>query len=210
MKTSQQAVTILLALCAGAAHAQLYKWVGPDGKVTYSDTPPPAATKAEARPVPVAGASAGSALSELPFELAQAARNHPVVLYTTSNCTPCDDGRKLLNERGIPFREKTVTNNDDINAMRAAGGDTNLPLLTIGRKSERGYQANAWNDALTVAGYPATSRLPRSYRNPAAEPAAPRPEPAQAKKEEPAPAPQPAAASDVPPAIGNAPPGFRF
>ncbi|HVL74773.1 MAG TPA: glutaredoxin family protein [Noviherbaspirillum sp.] len=208
MKHLQPLLPVLLVLCAGAAHAQLYKWVGPDGKVTYSDVPPPAGAKAEARAAP---AATGGAASDLPYELAQAARNHPVVLYTTADCLPCDDGRKLLNARGIPFRERTVTSNEDIAQVRQLGGDTNLPLLTVGRARERGYEPNAWNNALTIAGYPAASRLPRNYRQPAPEPAAPRVEPVAPKQEEPAAAPAPATPpTELPPATGNAPPGFRF
>jgi glutaredoxin len=209
MKIVLQALPVLLVLCAGSAQAQLYKWVGPDGKITYSDTPPPAAAaRVETRPAP----AMGNAAAELPYELAQAARNHPVALYTTPNCTPCDNGRKLLVERGVPFREKTVISNEDVQQLRKAGGDTNLPLLTVGRTLERGFQLNTWNNILTVAGYPATSRLPRNHRNPAPEPAAPRPEAAQAKQDQPeaAQAEAPQSATELPPAIGNAPPGFRF
>lgn len=208
MKVLLHALPFVLVLCAGAAQAQLYKWVGPDGKITYSDTPPPpAAAHVETRPLATA---TGSAV-ELPYEVAQAVRNHPVVLYTTPNCTPCDSGRKLLTERGIPFNEKTVISNEDVQQLRAAGGDTNLPLLTIGRARERGFEANGWNNALTIAGYPSASRLPRGYRNAAPEPAAPRAEPAQAKQE-PTPAPMETSQSptELPPAVGNAPPGFRF
>ena len=40
----RQALIFLMALMlAGAAHAQLYKWVDTDGKVRYGDSPPPGA-----------------------------------------------------------------------------------------------------------------------------------------------------------------------
>lgn len=210
MKRVLQSWPILLLLCAASTstHAQLYKWVGPDGKVTYSDAPPPpAVSSVESRALPSGGASTAN----LPFELAEAVKNYPVTLYTTSNCAPCDEGRTLLSQRGIPFTEKTVNTNDDVARLREVGGDGQLPFLTIGRSRERGYAAGSWNGALTAAGYPQTSRLPKSYRNPAAEAAAPAPKPATAKREEPS---EQAAgsppASDVPPATGNAPPGFRF
>ena len=51
------AVAILLATATVAA--QVYKWVDKDGKVQYSDTPPPAsATKTEAKKVDTAPAAA--------------------------------------------------------------------------------------------------------------------------------------------------------
>lgn len=199
--------SLLLTLCATAAHAQLYKSVGPNGKVTYSDTPPASASKVETKALAIGDTNA----SDFPFEVAEAVKSHPVTLYTTRNCIPCDDGRKLLTERGVPFTEKTVNNNEDIAQFRKVSGDSNLPLLIIGRSKERGYDASAWNSALTSAGYPTSNKLPKTYRNPSAEAAAPTPKPAaNAKQEGATQAPAKPAATELPPAIGNAPPGFRF
>lgn len=213
MKRLLQSGSVLMLLCAATAHAQLYKWVGPDGKVSYSDVPPPkTAAKVETKAL----AGGASAFGDLPFDVAAAARSHPVTLYTTRNCPACDDGRKLLSERGIPFQEKTVSSNEDIAHFKQAGGDGNLPMLTVGRNKETGFEAGAWNGALSAAGYPETSRLPRSYRNPSPVAAAPAPQAVSAAKAGAAeqPAGQSSAtqssATELPPAIGNAPPGFRF
>lgn len=210
MKRGLQACAVLLLLCAASAHAQLYKWTGPDGKVTYGDTPPSSsAVRVETKPV----APDAADTADLPYELAQAVRNHPVTLYTTKDCIACDDGRRLLVARGIPFAEKTVTSNEDAVHLRQAGGDSKLPLLTIGRSRQSGFYPDAWNSALTTAGYPETSRLPKTYRNPPPVAAAPSPKPATAKQPVAADnkkAPARPAASEPLPAAGNAPPGFRF
>ena len=209
MKRALLSIPILFLLCSAAAHAQLYKWTGPDGKVTYSDTPPPAAARqVETKPV-TGGSTVGAGL---PFELAQVMKNHPVTLYTTRDCVPCDDGRKLLAQRGIPFNEKTVNTNDDILQFRQVAGDSQLPVLTVGRSKERGFDASAWHTALTSAGYPETSRLPRTYQNPPAQAAAPKSEPVAEEPTERTAESRPATppATELPPAAGNAPPGFRF
>ncbi|HYD97532.1 MAG TPA: glutaredoxin family protein [Noviherbaspirillum sp.] len=209
MKRVLQSCSLLVLLCAATAHAQLYKWVGPDGKVTYSDVPP---TKSAARVETKSLTTDGVSTSDLPFEVAEAMRNQPVTLYTGKNCPPCEEGRKLLSERGIPFAEKTVSSNEDIAQFRQAGGDNQLPLLVVGRNKERGYEFGAWNRLLSSAGYPETSRLPKSYRNPPAQAAAPQAA-APEKQESTAPADRAAAlprATDLPPPTGNAPPGFRF
>lgn len=207
--------SVLLLLCAASAHAELYKWVGPDGKVTYSDTPPP---KAAARVETKSNTPGATDTTGLPYELAQAVKNHPVTLYTGKDCAACDEGRKLLSGRGIPFTEKTVTSDEDAKQLRQAGGDGTLPLLTIGRAKEIGFEAGAWNRSLTVGGYPETSKLPKNYRNPVATAAAPAPRPAvprpavprQQVADESRRVTAESAATDLPPAIGNAPPGFRF
>lgn len=206
MKTIHSFLFFALCTASAASYAQLYKWVGPDGKITYSDVPPPASAKT-VETKSVAGSGSGSA--NLPFELAQAAKNHPVTLYTGEKCSPCDAGRSLLKARGIPFSEKTVSSNADIERLRQAGSDT-LPLLTVGRTKQNGFEQAAWEAALTAAGYPASNKLPKSYRYPQAEAAAPVAKPMQAShpsKDLPA---EDARAEDLPPPTGNAPPGFRF
>lgn len=192
-----------LLLLSLNAHAQLYKWVGQDGKVTYSDTPPPASVKkVEEKAI----SSAGPATSSLPFELASAVKANPVTLYTTSKCSGCDSGRALLNARGIPYTEKTVNSNEDIARLQQVGGDKQLPFLTVGRNKQSGFEADAWNTMLSGAAYPEASQLPASYRNPPPQAAAPK-KAAETRAEA-------APAHDTPgdslPAAGNAPPGFRF
>lgn len=197
---------LLSLLVSASAHAQLYKSVGPDGKITYSDAPPAKAAKVEQKNLAPA-----SVTTQFPYELADAARKHPVTLYTAVNCSACDSGRNALNARGIPFTEKTVQTNDDIARLKQAGGDRELPLLTVGSKKETGFESEAWTRTLSAAGYPVNSQLPRTYRNPAPQPAAPVAAPAASNTTEPASAQETAGRStDRPAAAGNAPPGFRF
>jgi glutaredoxin len=198
-------LSLLFLLGAASAHAQLYKWVGPDGKVTYSDTLPPAsARQVETKPVNAGGGNT----TDLPYELSEAVKNNPVTLYTTAKCGACDEGRQLLAARGIPFSEKTVNTDEDVSKLRQVSGATQLPVLIVGRNKQNRFEANAWGGALTAAGYPETSKLPKTYRNASAEAAAPVVKATALKQ----PGSQSATgpADDLPPAIGNAPPGFRF
>jgi glutaredoxin len=212
MKRPIRLLPVALLCCTALAHAQLYKSVGPDGRVTYSDTPPAAAKQVETRPLPSGAVSA----APLPYELAQVAKAQPVTLFTGDKCAPCDAARSFLAARGVPYTEKTVTSNEDIAALRSAGGDAQLPFLTIGRSKEKGYEEGAWNTALDAAGYPKASQLPVNWRNPAPQSAAPMlvraPKAAEAAGNAPAQnAPSGSgAATEAPPATGKAPPGFRF
>ena len=154
----------------------------------------------------------GSDGADLPYALAEAVKNHPVTLYTTANCDACDTGRKLLNTRGVPFSEKTVSSNDDLARLKQAGGDAHLPFLTVGRNKQQGFESDAWNNLLTIAGYPDANMLPKTYRNPQASSAAPKA--VTSKLEKPANGETSTTAKpnnvELPPATGNAPPGFRF
>ena len=193
-------------LASTGAQAELYKSIGPDGKVTYSDTPPASGTVIDKKSL--ASSSDGSE-GELPYELAQAKKDSPVTLDTSDKCIPCDDGRKLLNNRGIPFSEKTVASNNDIARLKEISGDSQLPLLLIGRSKQSGFEAGAWNAALSVAGYPQNNQLPKTYRNGQTTAAAPTATPAKASAAT-AGAPNNASSGTPLPAAGNAPPGFRF
>jgi glutaredoxin len=187
---------------------QLYRIVGADGKVTYADQPPPAAAKAKVTTgAGKAGTSAANNLA-LPLELRTAAGKFAVTIYTGKDCAPCSTGRTLLIARGIPFTEKTVESNDDIDALRRLTGESSLPVATIGGQMLKGYSEQDWTQYLDAAGYPASSKLPASYRNPAPVPLvakAPAPAPVAAAAPAPAPAPEAAPA----PAPAN-PAGIRF
>lgn len=162
------AVCAAMLLTAGPAQAQtVYRVVGPDGRVTFSDKPPLASDKATA--TGVGGKSVGG-VSTLPFELRQVASKYPVTLYTSSNCAPCGAGRALLSNRGIPFTEKTVNTAEDAESMQRLSGESSLPFLTIGSQQIKGFADAEWTQFLDAAGYPKSSVLPANYRPPAATP----------------------------------------
>ncbi|MGL4573707.1 MAG: glutaredoxin family protein [Burkholderiaceae bacterium] len=200
MHNKQFGLALALLLACTAAVGQ-YKVVGPDGKVTYTDQPP---TDGKSKVQPFrAGGSANDPDVVLPFATAQAARNFPVTLYTQEGCGPCDTGRTLLRARGIPFEEKTISSQADLDAFKAINRDGQLPLLTVGREQLAGYEAGRWNSALSTAGYPANTTLPNGY-TPKKSALVSAPATAAAA----APAPSPATTAANPRA--EASPGFRF
>lgn len=148
---------------------QVYRSVGADGKVTFSDRPPLTAGSANISAAS-ANAAGGQATAGLPFELRQLASKYPVTLYTGENCGPCNSGRSLLASRGIPFAERTVTTSEDSQALQRMSGEASLPFLTIGSQQLKGFSDAEWTQYLNAAGYPATSALPAGYRAPAPAP----------------------------------------
>ena len=140
------------------------------------------------------------------------AQRYPVTIYTGDECGPCGAGRSLLVTRGIPFEERTVKSNEDIQALqRLSGGQPSLPILSIGSQQLKGFSDAEWSQYLDAAGYPKSARLPAGYRNPPAQPlvavqAAPA-APAAPAAAAPAPAPAPAAANGPTP---SNPAGIKF
>jgi len=193
----------LAALLAALPCQALYKVVMPDGKVTYTDTPPPPSSGAK---VIQLGATA-NVLPEvpLPLELRQATQRYPVTLYTTRVCDPCDGARTLLRQRGVPFAEKLIISGEDGDALQRVSGGRDAPTLTIGSQVLRGLSPDQWNAYLDSAGYPRESRLPANYQYPAPTPLTEPPPPPVARQ----PAPRAPAAPAAPPPA-EPPVGIRF
>jgi glutaredoxin len=205
-------LVLVLGLAAISASAQgVYRIVGPDGRVSYSDRPPPAA---DARTVGSSSSpAAGDSAAQLPFQLRQVVARFPVTLYTAKECAPCNSGRNLLNARGIPFTEKLINTLEDGEALKRLSGESSLPILTIGSQQIKGYSDTEWTQFLDAADYPKTSALPGNYRRPtpaplvAAKPIAAPPVTGASNNTTPA-APRPAEVPVVPP-VSN-PAGIRF
>ena len=168
----RKSLILAAALCALASasltHAQqIYRIVGPDGKVTFSDRAP----REDAAPA-LSGSSGGAPASgaALPYALQQVATRFPVTLYTGDDCAPCDSARRLLSGRGVPFTERTIKSNEDIDALKSLSGNASLPFGTIGGQHLTGFSDGEWTQYLDAAGYPKKSELPSNYRQPAAAP----------------------------------------
>lgn len=199
--------TVAAATSLGVGAQQVYRIVGPDGRVTFSDRPPADARAALAPGVATTGGGSGTAA--LPFELRSVASRYPVTLYTGTDCAPCASGRAFLGSRGIPFAERTVTTGEDIEALKRLAGAPRLPFLTIGGQQIHGFSEPEWSQFLDAAGYPRTSRLPNGFRNPPPAPlvAVQQPVPAAGAPEQPQ---RPQQAQVPPPPAGDNPAGIRF
>ena len=184
-------------LAGTAAQAQVYRIVGLDGKVTFSDRAP----DTQLAPTATRGGGAPTADAGLPYELRQVTTRYPVTLYTSNDCQPCNSARNLLIGRGVPFSERTITTSEDVEAFKRISGGTSLPFGTIGGQQLQGFSDAEWTQYLDLAGYPKQSQLPANYRRPAATPLV-----AVVEKKAPAPAPEAAPRSDPAPAAPTATP----
>lgn len=206
--------TLLMTLAGASAQAQgVYRIVGPDGKVTFSDRPPADAPAQAARTTGAAPAAA-SGNASLPYELRQIATRFPVTIYTGNDCAPCTGLRNALVARGVPFTERTVTTSEDVAALQRLSGSTSLPFGSIGGQQLVGFSDAEWTQYLDAAGYPKQSQLPSSYRPPAATPLvavkAVEAAPSEEKPKAPTPSrPAPAARPAEGPTPSN-PAGIRF
>ena len=171
-------IAAIASVCTPAA-AQLYRWTDKSGRTHVTDTPPPADAKNVKALSGTGGGSATAPGGPEPFALTTARKSNPVTLYSTRGCEACDEARKLLNERGVPFREISVNNEQELEELKKAVGSNSVPSMIVGSFVQKGFEPNAYNRALDAAGYPKAGLLPpRSQAEPA--PAAPGEAPAAA------------------------------
>jgi glutaredoxin len=145
---------------AGAAGAQTtYRWKDAQGRVHYSDQPPPP----EVRELDEQRYAAPAAAQVPSYTLRKLAADFPVTLYSADNCGDlCVQARALLNKRGVPFAERKLATAEDHAAFqRDFNAPPEVPTLAVGRNHLRGLEAGGWNRLLDDAGYPKTPLPPR-------------------------------------------------
>ncbi len=166
MRLSAAVITLAVALMPAVAIAQ-FKWLDANGRVTYGDNPPRDAKNIE--PLRRADPDTDPILA-LPLELRRAVVAFPLTLYTSAACTPCGAARDLLQARGTPYTEVTLTTPQDVEAFSKLDLGDKVPVLMVGRQSLKEFMPSAWHATLDTAGYPRATQLPRSWRNPPPKP----------------------------------------
>ena len=147
---------------------EIFRWVDKDGKVHYSDMPPENAADVERKRL----SSQATDIEDLPYETRRAQQNFPVTLYITNGCgAPCDMARSMLSKRGIPFSEKLLKTQQEIDEFYKTSGSTGAPTLSIGKSFLSGFQEPRWNSELDVAGYPKTATYRQRIAPPPKRPA---------------------------------------
>ena len=167
----------LAASFAAPAQTNVYRWVDKDGKVHFSDSPPPQDAKESTNRMMGGGQVASP---QMPYETQQAMKKNPVVLYSSNDCGElCAQGRALLGKRGIPFTERNAANAADAEQVKKLVGALVVPVLTVGEKHLKGYDENSWQAALDRAGYARTALPGQVTAPPPALPPVTSPPPAQ-------------------------------
>ena len=170
----------LAALLAASAGAQTYRWVDKDGKINYSDTPPPATAK-NVQKRSAGGNVVESSQNQVPYATQQALRNAPVTVYTAETCKQlCDEARSLLAQRGVPFREIVVADQASREDLKKVSNGQEVPVLVVGKSVTTGFGTDSWNLALDAGGYPKSG--PPIAQGP--KPAAPAPKVEAAQADE--------------------------
>ena len=156
-----------MAFTVQGASAELFRWVDDAGRVHYSDTPPTDASRVERKKVS-RNVEPGA---EISYEARRAQENFPVTLYVTNSCGgPCEQARGLLSKRGIPFSEKILNTQEEVDSFFKLSGSSGAPTLAVGNTFLSGFLEQKWNSELDIAGYPKTATYRQRIAPPPATP----------------------------------------
>ena len=150
------ALALVLGLASTLATAQIqqvYRYVDADGKIVYTDKPPPPSAK-EAQSKRIGANSIET--SQLSYAVQQAQERYPVTLYTFACGVVCDSAQALLNKRGVPHSVVDVSVSDGADRLKKLAGGLDAPALQVGEQYSIGFNDAKWQAMLGDAGYPAT------------------------------------------------------
>lgn len=139
----------------------LYKSVGPNGVVSYSDQPPTDTRKVETINFNDLPITVMPAFNKPPPTIMERMRNllpswnntkapviaSGVVLYTASWCGYCKQAKAYLESKSINYKEIDVDTNDGKASFAQAGGGKGVPLIVVAGKNVSGFSTAAY-DAL--------------------------------------------------------------
>jgi len=125
---------ILLALfLALPASAGVYKWRDAQGRIQYSDSPPPTAKTTQLKLQTYTG----------PVEVSRAiGADSGVTIYTTEWCGVCQRAKAFFRQNGVPFREWDVEKTEYGAIKFKQLGGSGVPVITVGPEKMMGFDAN--------------------------------------------------------------------
>ena len=146
-------LSAVFLLLPALTDAETYKWIDADGKVHYSDAPPPdrKARKIELKINSISGPPVISAIRGAPATAGASLQR--VRLFTTSWCGYCKKAIAYLRSRGTPFEELDVETSPQGKREYEGIKGRGVPIILVGNRRMDGY------DQATLAGMLADAGL---------------------------------------------------
>ena len=148
-------VASLLAIAAASAQT-VYKSVGADGKVVYSDRAPTTGRLEKTMKFELASsalpASAASYMEQFrkthPPGAEPAAAGKGVTLYSAVWCGYCKQAKAWLGGHGVAYTNVDIDAPGGTAALaQASGGGTGIPVLVVDGQKLNGFSADAYDAA---------------------------------------------------------------
>jgi glutaredoxin len=144
---------VIACLCNSAAFAQtVYKSIGPDGNVVYSDHPPADGkvdktfnfVELPSSPVPDLPATSGHASAKKAVPIQSVIAVDGVLMYSASWCGYCKRAKAYLAKNRIAYSSIDIDTADGRSSFQEVGQGS-VPLLFWGKRRIRGFTAEGYD-----------------------------------------------------------------
>jgi glutaredoxin len=144
-------ILALCALLAGIpADAQpIYRWVDGNGRVQYTDKPPPGV---QARPV-ADRINSYSGTPTVSGSASAGATRPDIKMYSTEWCGYCQKAREYMARNRIRYTELDVEKSPAAKAEYQRLGGRGVPVILVGTQRMNGYSEERFAQMLKAAGY---------------------------------------------------------
>jgi glutaredoxin len=140
----------LLALPLTAA-SDIYRWTDAQGKVHYSDSPPP---EAKAKQIKIKiNSIEGPAVVSTMRDAPAAKPKDRVKIFTAVWCGYCKKAKAHLTRRGVPFEEVDIEAGERGRSEFARIGGRGVPVILVGNQRMDGFDAQGLDAMLAAAGF---------------------------------------------------------
>ena len=144
------AMRAILAFILGAslatAHAQVYKWTDPSGKVHYGDRPP-AEAKTEKVKIDIQSYDGPPQVTNwadvIRRKVPSGAGQRDITMYSTAWCVHCKRARNYFAANNIRYRDIDVESSESNRREWKDLGGRGVPLIFVGEKMMRGFGEEA-------------------------------------------------------------------
>ena len=145
---------LCLLICVFAAstlNAQtVYRSIGPDGKVVYSDRPPSEGQvtktmKFQNLPSSALPAATLSYVEQLRLKQAAPGAIQGTILYSAAWCGYCKQAKSYLARKGIRYEERDIDTPSGRASYAQAGGRRGVPLLLAKGQRVEGFSSEAYD-----------------------------------------------------------------
>jgi glutaredoxin len=142
-------MAMLLAWQSAQAGA-VFRKVDPEGHVYYDDKP-----DEDAEPLKFSAPASAVEGASQSYETRRARQNFPVTLYASEKCGQvCQQARDFLKQHHIPYAEKIIKTQEELDELRKKSGGDTQPTLSVGKNWLNGFESGQWQGELEAAGYP--------------------------------------------------------
>ena len=139
-----------LSICIPVSAQQIHRWVDAEGRVQYSDKPPPGV---KARPLEARVNSYGGTPVVSGKPAPPAATRPEVKMFATDWCPYCRKAQAFFAQNGIRYTHVDIEKSPAARAEYQRLGGRGVPLILVGTQRMSGFSEERLAQMLKAAGY---------------------------------------------------------